>query len=224
MNLSDRAISYLKTQKRDKLFTVSETEIREYLKNQGINSDELIHFQVNYSGYELTIQNAPGKSFAFNLFSKKQIQKNEKLELIKAGDRLLEYCGDHATAQFTFFLTNKGELCTLGADDLPNILYSSFATLVEAYALQNQISNLEQNPYYFEVVKPSDLNLFMGQRFKVLEECTDSFNQWWTDEKIFAVKGVWLDRPEFYFHVYGISEQLCNDLIHELKIRGILKG
>jgi hypothetical protein len=224
MNLSERAIRYLKTRKRDKLFIVSETETREYLNSQGIISDEFIRFQVNYSGYELTIQNDPGKSFYCKLFSTKQIQKNEKLELLKVGDRLLEHCGDYSTAQFTYFLTNKGELCTLDDNDLPNILYNSFDTFVEAYALQNRISNLDQNPYYFEVLKASDLNLFMKQRFKVLEECTDSYNQWWTDEHLFAVKGVWFDRPEFYFHVYGTSQLLCNNMINELKMQEILKG
>ncbi|NOS93261.1 MAG: hypothetical protein HOP30_15180 [Cyclobacteriaceae bacterium] len=178
---------------------------------------------MDYSGYQLTIQNDPGNSFSCKLFSTKQIQKNEKVELIKAGDRLLECCGNHATAQITFFLTNKGELCTLDDDDLPNILHSSFDKFVEAYALRNHISHLERNPYYFEVAKPSDLNLFMDERFKVLEECTDSYNRWWTDEQLFAVKGVWLDRPEFYFHVYGKTPRLCSDLINDLKMQGILK-
>lgn len=85
---------------------------------------------------------------------KKRIQKNETLEIISAGDRIVESCGEHKTAQFGFFLTDKGELCTLNDKDMPNVLHSSFDKFVEVYAFRNEISHLDSNPYYFEVLKP----------------------------------------------------------------------
>jgi hypothetical protein len=224
MSLSERARQYIKTLKRDDQFISSEEETRDYLTSQGIAPfDQFLKYQAAYSGYELTINNDPGNSFSFRLFSKKQIQRNEDVDLIKAGDRLVLNCGDHRTAQFNFFLTDRGELCTLNDDDSPNVLYSSFDLFVEEYALRNQISHWDCNPYYFEVLKPADLTELMGQKFKVIEECSDSLTNWWKDDQVVAVKGVWLDQPKFYFHVYGTQRQLCDELIEYLKKQGILK-
>jgi hypothetical protein len=224
MNLSERAVQYIKTLKRDNQYVSNEDETRDYLARQGIAPyQQFVNYQVNYSGYQLTINGDPGHSFSCRLFSKKQIQKNEGLDIIRTGVTLVHECGDHRTAQFNFFLTDRGELCTLDDSNLPNVLNSSFDKLVEEYAFRNEISHWDSNPYYFEVWSPEGLKAFMENRFNIIEECSDSFATWWTNNQIVAVKGVWLDRPEFYFHVYGTARKLCDDLIVELKRENILK-
>jgi hypothetical protein len=224
MGLSERARQYLNTLKRDNRFVSDELETRDYLIAQGIEPyEQFLRYQVAYSGYELTIQNDPGHGFSCRLLSKSQIQKNTKLDVTKIGDTLIQDCGVHKTAQFNFFLTDRGELCTLNNDDLPNVLNSSFDKFVEKYALINHISHWARNPYYFEVLRPEELNLVMGERFNDIEECTDSFEHWWTDGRIVAVRGAWLDRPECYFHIYGVQRQLCDNIIEDLKALAILK-
>ncbi|WP_378187514.1 hypothetical protein ACE939_04110 [Aquimarina sp. W85] len=224
MNISERAQKYLQTLKRDSNFVSDEKETKEYLFSQNIETtDEFLKFQVQYSGYELTIDNDCGNSFSASLFSKTQIKKNLKLEIEKAGDRYIEVCGDHKTAQFTFFLTHKGEFCTLDDDDLPNILHSSFDKLVEEYALRNEISDWDSNPYYHEIKDINRLERLMNDNFDVIEECSDEYSTWWRKDSLIAVKGVWLDRPEFYFRIYGKNEDECYDFIEELSDKNIIK-
>lgn len=224
MNLSERASRYLKSLTRDTKWTADEEETKLYLRGQHLNSiDEFLRFQVDYSGYELTIKNHPKESFRTSLFSKEQICKNEKLELEKVGDRFLEICGDHKTAQFSFFITDKGEICTLDNDDLVNVVYSSFDKMLEVYALRNEIYNWASNPHYFEIQKTDELVEFMNKAFQLIVECSDSYSTWWQNESLIAVKAVWLDRAESYFHVYGKKENDCHNLIQELQRIEILK-
>ncbi|CAM3936758.1 MULTISPECIES: hypothetical protein [Flavobacterium] len=224
MNISERALKYLKTLKRDSNFVSREEETKEYLSKQNIErADEFLKFQIQYSGYELTINNDSGNSFSASLFSKNQIQGNLKLEIEKAGDRFIEICGDHKTAQFTFYLTDKGEFCTLDDDDLPNILHTSFDKLIEEYALRNEISDWASNPYYHEIKNIDRLESIMNADFEIIEECSDEYSTWWKKDNLIAVKGIWLDRPEFYFHIYGKNKGECYDFIEGLKDDNILK-
>ena len=224
MNLSERASKYLNSLGRDENWTSNEGKTRTYLIGQKISPvDEFLRYQVLYSGYKLTINNAPGHSFSASLFSKKQIRKNELLELEKAGSRIVEVCGDHSTAQLTFFITDRGEICTLDDEDLPNILHSSFEKMLEEYALRNEISNWESNPYYFEVINLDNLTTLMENEFKIIKECSDNYSTWWEDNNIIAVKGIWMDRPEPYFHVYGKNKNDCDNLVNRLKSQNVLK-
>ena len=224
MNISERAQKYLRTLKRDSNYVSDEKETKEYLSKQNIEpADEFLKFQIQYSGYKLTINNDSGNSFSASLFSKNQIQENLKLEIEKAGDRFIEICGDHTTAQFTFYLTDKGEFCTLDDDDLPNILHSSFDKLIEEYALRNEISEWASNPYYHQIKNTDKLESLMNNEFEIIEECSDKYSSWWRKDNLIAVKGVWLDRPEFYFHIYGENEDICDEFIEKLKDDDILK-
>ena len=224
MKLSERASKYLNSLTRDVNWVSNEDQTKTYLERQSINpSDEFLRYQTLYSGYELTIKDDPGHSFSASLFSKEQIRKNKNLDIEKAGDRFVEVCGDHRTAQFTFFITHQGEICTLDDDDLPNILYSSFDKMLETYALRNEIYNWASNPYYFEVENLEGLTITMNSEFQIISECSDEYSTWWKNENMIAVKGIWLDRPEAYFHVYGKQRNQCDDLIERLKTKGILK-
>ncbi|NMF38733.1 hypothetical protein KMW28_24340 [Flammeovirga yaeyamensis] len=224
MNLSGRASKYLNTLTRDLKWSSDEEQTKAYLESQNISyCDSFLRYQTLYSGYELTIKDDPGQSFSASLFSQKQIIKNETLELEKVGNRLIEVCGEHKTAQFTFFITERGEICTLDEDDLPNILHDSFDKMLEEYALRNEIYNWDSNPYYFEVKNLEELTNMMNSEFHIISECSDQYSIWWKNENLIAVKGVWLDRPEAYFHVYGRERSKCDSLVEGLKTKEILK-
>ena len=202
----------------------NEDETKTYLLSQNISPmDEFLRYQVLYSGYELTIKDHPGKSFSASLFSIDQIKKNEKLEMEKAGDRLLEFCGSHKTAQFPSFLTDKGEICTLDDENMPNIFCSSFDQMLEEYALRNEIYNWKSNPYYYKVNKVDQLIDLMNYEFQPIKECTDSYSIWWQSNNLIAVKGIWMDGVGSYFHVYGKKRNECDALIERLMSKEILR-
>ena len=224
MNLSERASKYLNSLTRDVKWSSDKDETRAYLEGQNISSYKgFLRYQTLFSGYELTIKDDSGHSFSASLFSQEQIRKNKSLEIEKAGDRYVEVCGYHKTAPFTFFITDRGEICTLDDDDLPNILHSSFDKMLEEYALRNEIHNWASNPYYFKVKNLEDLTITINSEFQKISECSDQYSTWWKNDNLIAVKGVWLDRPEAYFHVYGKERIQCDDLIERLKTKGILK-
>lgn len=224
MDLSERALKYLNSLSRDKNWTSNEDETRVYLLNQNISPiNNFIRYQTLYSGYELTIKDDYGHSFSAHLFSVEQIRNNKKLELEKVGDRLIEVCGQHRTAQFTFYITDKGEICTFEDEDSPNILHSSFDKMLEEYALRNEIYNWESNPHYYNVSKVDELFDSMNFDFEIIRECSDSYSTWWKNENLIAVKGIWLDRADSYFHVYGMNRNECDILIERLKAIEILK-
>lgn len=223
MNLSERALKYLNSLTREVNWTSNVDETRAYLINQNINPlDEFLRYQEFYSGYVLTIKDKPGGSFSAGLFSSQQIQKNEPLEVEKIGERTLEICGAHSTAQFAFFITDKGEICTLDKNDVPNVIYSSFDKMVEEYALRNEIHHWDSNPHYFNVMNLKALEYLMNDEFQIIKECSDEYSTWWKNDDVIAVKGIWLDRPESYFHVYGVNRNICDNLINRLKKEEIL--
>lgn len=224
MNLSVRALKYLHTLKRDFDWVSNEYEIKMYLQYQNIElNNEFLKYQLLFSGYELKINHHPNDSFKALLFSKKQIKNNEKLEFEIFEDRQLIFCGDHKSAPFNFLLTNKGEICTFEDRQL-NIIYSSFEKLIEEYALKNEIFDWLSNPYYFEIKDEKNLIKLMNENYKIIESCSDKYSTWWQKEDIIAVKGIWLDKNESYFHVYGKKRKSCEDLIKKLTKELILSN
>jgi hypothetical protein len=225
MILSNRAKIYISNLKRDSNWFTDIDITKDYLKKNNIEPHlAILNFQSLYSGFELVIKNDIGHSFRAYLFSKKQILTNEPVEFIELNDRILFCCGDHKTAQFNFFLAEKGELCTIdNEEDKINILHSSFEKFIESYALKNEIYNWERNPHYFEIKDYDKLAKFLKANYRLIEECSDEFESWWTDDKLIIETGIWLDRPEYFVHVYGKNRLICDEFIENLKNENILK-
>jgi hypothetical protein len=224
MELSERAKYYLLKIKKDFNWSADKDETKRYLEKQNfIPTEEILKFQANYSGLELKTNGNKRDKFSAYLFSKSQIANNEPLEIEKVNEKFIFICGDHETAQFRFWLTDKGEICTVDDDDTLNILYSSFDKKIEEYALKNEIQNWKQNPYYFEIQSQKELTSLMNSEFEIISECSDNYATWWKNENLIIANGVWLDRPERYFHVYGKEEKMCNQLVERLQKTNILK-
>ncbi len=223
MELSKRAKNYLLNIQKDFKWSTTEAETKNYLERQSFTpTDELLKFQTNYSGLELKTSSIKRDKFSASLFSKSQIINNEPLELEKVADKYIFICGEHETAQFKFWITDSGEICTINDDDTLNILHSSFDKKIEEYALKNEICDWGENPYYFEIQNQKELTLIMNSEFEIITECSDEYSTWWKNENLIIANGVWLDRPERYFHVYGKDEKICTELVVRLKEAKIL--
>jgi hypothetical protein len=221
--LSDRGQKYLASLSRDRDWTSEKEIIQQYLLKNGIKEFVgLVDFQIKYSGYTLSKRNKPTDSFTARLLSQRQMKSGERLDYLELDNKFLIQCGDHKTAQFNFYLTHLGEFCTIDDQDKVNILSSSFDKEVERYAIHNQFANWIEDPYYYDLGSIDNLNV-LTRDFQTIEECSDPYCSWWTDEKIMVIKGTWLDRAEFYIHAYGRSEPELNKFIERIKKDQIIK-
>ncbi|QNE40023.1 hypothetical protein F1C16_10860 [Hymenobacter sp. NBH84] len=224
MKLSVRAQQYIQKQARKKHWLTAPRIVDYYLKIQKvIIAPDVLLFQENYSGYVLTIRGKPRETFNARLFSGGDIAWNRKIELINVAERYVFDCGFHATAQFSFFITDKGEICTWEEDDSLNILYSSFDKFVEEYALRDELSDWYEYSGYYELLDVKMLNDYVDNSYKLIEESSDAYNSWWTNGEIIIRKGVWLDRTDFYIHVYAKMEKRVVEIVKELTSMGIVK-
>lgn len=223
MNLSTRAIKYLSKLERDENWITGKEETRSYLVTQKIYpSDSILDFQSNYSGLEF-IDGNRGEWFKTYLFSKEQVQTNQPIEFEKIDDTYVFICGEHETAQFEFYLTAQGEFCTIDHNDALNIIHSSFDKKVEIHALQNEIKTWVENPSYFEIQDIDILESILSKEFEIISECSDKYSSWWGNENLIIELGVWLDRSDNYFHIYGKEEKVCDELIELLRMKNTLK-
>jgi len=220
MTLSERATRYFNKLKRDEeLFLNKETTI-DYCKKQNFPlTNTLLKIETNFSGYKLTITNDTGHGFLLRLFGKYDFDENREIEYYHFGDSYVVDFGEHDTAPFHFYVTDKGELCTLGHQEgeTPNIVCSSIEKCIEQYALMEELTSQKKDRCYYEVLNSEALNKVLEQLFTKIEECSDKYSQWFTNGQLTVDKGTWLDRPEFYLHVYGQSETSINDFVSNLK-------
>lgn len=222
MELSDRAKIYLSKIEKDYNWSADKEETRIYLEKQNFEwTEELLIFQSEYSGLELTSKGRRDKFSAY-LFSRSQIIKHEPLEIDKVNNKYIFFCGDHETAQFRFYILDTGEFCTIDNNGNLNIIHSSFDKKVEKYSLKDEIQSWKQNPYYYEVQNQKKLNEYLSSEFELIKECSDDYSSWWSNEDLIVDNGIWLERPEKYFHVYGKEEKNCDGLVENLKSLKIL--
>ena len=134
MELSDRAIEYIATLKRnDDLIIPDKQSIIDYMIGQGIQPyEKIIQFQLDFSGLELTISGEPDYTFQAALFSKKELQKNQPISVEEIDGKLYFDCGGHSVAQFWFVIGIEGEICVY--DDMTgtiNPIFSCFEKFIE---------------------------------------------------------------------------------------------
>lgn len=216
IELSSRALKYIQSLHRDPYWVVEEAEAEAYLVGHGIQPyQQFLRFQQEFSGYEFTILGSPESGFTATLLSREQVRNQQPPEFQTYGDRLMEICGDHKTAQFFFYLTHLGEFCTV-EEDQPNILYHSFHTFVETCALKNELHSWERNPHFYAVKNP-ELLLETMSEYPLVAECSDAYNVCWQSKDLTAIRGVWLDQPAYYLHVYARKRSIADDCIARLK-------
>jgi len=206
--------------------TAEQTE-RYFEKNNFPPTEALINYQANFSGLELMVGKDRRGLFKAELFTKSRILNNSPIsaneDYFLEGEKFYFNCGTHATAQFQFYISDVGEICTDLDDDIINVLYSSFEKKIEQYALRNEIQNWQEDPVYYEIENQLSLEKYMEQGFDLIEECSDAYNSWWGNKDLIIANSTWLDRKEKYFHIYGKKLDYCKLLIEEFKNQRILK-
>lgn len=220
MTLTDRATKYLnKLQRKSESHLDKETTIAYCNQKAFPLTEKLVDIQVNFSGYKLTIGNDNGHGFLLRLFSKADVKNNNEIEVYHFDKTYVVDFGEHDTAQFHFYITDLGELCTLGHHDgdTPNIICSSIEKFIEQYALQDELASQTKNPYYHDILNNEGLTKLLERDFYKIEECCDKYSQWFTNGQLTINRGTWLDRPEFYLHVHGHKKESCDKFVDNLK-------
>jgi hypothetical protein len=221
--LSERGQKYLASLTRDREWTSEKGATEEYfVKNGIVDYAALLHFQMSYSGYTLAKRRNSVDSFTAQLLSRKQINSRKSLDFFEVENTLLFDCGVHRTAQFGFYLTQKGQLCTLGDADDINIISESFDREVDRYAMCNQIADWAEHPYYCSLDDSSQFDKLISA-FKSIEECSDQYCSWWTNDELIVIKGTWLDSKAFFIHFYGRSKNLVNEFLERITKEEIIK-
>lgn len=140
MEFSDQAHKYLIHLKRDANWVTSDRDkIIDYLKHQNISPfEEIITFQLNFSGLKLTLSGKPGSSFEAQLFSQKDLQSNQSIHIMEIDGRTYFEIGGHVTAPFWFVINDLGEIATYDNNTgKVNIIFSSFNKCIETYAMED---------------------------------------------------------------------------------------
>lgn len=226
MKLSERASKYFDKLERIDEFYVDREKTIDYCRRQNLPLTEiLLDVQQKFSGYKLTVRHDSSHGFLLRLFAKYDLNENRKIEFYYFGDFYVVDFGVHDTAPFHFYITSLGELCTLGHHDgdIPNIVCSSIETFIEQYALQDELASQTKYPYYFEILDNGELSKILEQYFAEIPECSDEYSQWYTNGQLTIDRGTWLDRPEFYLHVYGQNKESCDKFVEYLKYSKIIK-
>lgn len=225
MILSERAAAYLRKQKRITKYYTDSNLTSKYFARQNIKINEiLVAIQANFSGYKLTINNKPNHTFLLSLFSKEAIEANKKIELYSFKNGYLLDFGEHETAPFNFYITDLGEICTLGVNDgdKPNIVCSSVEKFIEQYALRNELTTQKEDAYYYSIIDIEKLNNVFAANFIKINACSDKYTEWHSNDHLIIEKGTCLDKPEFYLHVYSETENINTSFINHLKNENIL--
>lgn len=220
MKLTDRATKYFNKLKRIEKFYLDRDRTIAYCKKQNFPlSDILLEVQTNFCGYKLIIKNESGNGFLLRLFAKYDYSENREIEYHYFGETYIIEFGEHDTAQIRFYISSLGELCTLGHKDgdIPNFICSSIETFIEQYALQDELVSLAKDPHYHNILNNEELSKLLELNFAKIRECSDKYSQWYTNGQLTVDRGTWLDRPEFYLHVYGQNKDSCDMFVDHLK-------
>ena len=109
MKFSNRAYRYFDSLKRNEdCISVHRNIVENYFTKKEIPIfEKIIDFQIEYSGFELTISKKESSTFTARLFSNQDIELNSDIDFININDEYYFYCGEHLTGQFWFVIKTK---------------------------------------------------------------------------------------------------------------------
>lgn len=224
---SNKAYRYLSKLHRDKSFMFADrNEVIDFLIKQDLPLFEnVIDFQMEFSGLELTISNQPSSTFNTCLFSPANPQLITDTDLFIINGQYYFHCGDHEAAQFWFVLSEKGELCTYNEHtDSVNVIFSSFDKFIEAYALKDILSNKKwyEHPPYYNLTDSERFNILTND-FIQLISASDQYSKWLLKDGLLVHQGTWYDRAAYSLHFYSDAKEKCETFAQSLKEKQIIK-
>ena len=225
MKLSPRAFAYLNSLGRNSDWVTNEKETRDYLKNVcDSNSDQLLSTQLNFSGYELRINNFRKSSFEIHFISKYHIEKHKKIysERIK-NEVIFSFKNDNGLDNY--FITNTGKICTKDEDHVRVIhfTFDKIETKIEQYALLNEF-------FYFETVHFLNLHVIDYEKLKnelsdfdLIPECSDSLNFCCKNHQAIFLTSPWHGSSGHYLTIYAIDKSFGQKTLSRLKKKNLIK-
>lgn len=172
--LSQRAEQYLSKQERNCKFIFTEDEVVEFFMVNEIDfSDAIFDAQTRYSGYTFSIIEERGEDFSFFLLHSLKTKLDCEIE---DGQLYLPIHYAHRTAQFSFYISSKGEIVTLGfeTDNKIILVYKSVESLIEDYAFRNELSKQGfQNGAYYRVDNKDTILKYLKLNFEEIDSNTD---------------------------------------------------
>ncbi len=177
--LSQRAKQYLQKQERNTDYIIDSDELVEAFLKQDIDfSDEVYDAQMKYSGYLLSIIGDDCNDFYFYLID----SVTKPIDCVEEGGTSYFYISRaHRTAQFSFYLSNKGAIVTLGpeTDGQVVIVYKSVKSMIEDYAYRNEISQQGFEHGGYHPIKDEDkLIKYLKNNALIVDSNTDNLNHY----------------------------------------------
>jgi hypothetical protein len=220
MSLSERATRYLEIINKTREPTCTDLDlIKKYMISQGIPAfEKILEFQLYYAGLKFKVANNRSSAFEASLFLKKDIKSHSPINCVVLDGGYYFFCGNHATAQFHFALSEKGRLCTYDEKDKTvTVISSSFTRFIEEYALKDELckNNKFEMPSYYEITDMPGLNRLMVE-FSPYPELGDEYNQWFENNGLIVEIFTWLDRQEKGVHIFADNEKQAIDFVQLL--------
>lgn len=221
--LSERARKYMNTliYPRNMDWRCDREIIVEYFDKQGFPLfEKFIDFQINFSGYTLTIEREERKKdgrhqFDLLLFSRKDIEQKRKIDYFKIGNDWWIDCGQHGSAPFWFSINQKGEIATRD-NEIIQIIFSSIENFIEGYAIDNEMPY--EHEYYYNCIETSKIQEYMSQnQLNLIKECDDKYNSWYSNGIVTIEYGTRWGSNERYLHLYALSKKDCDLWIEKIK-------
>ncbi len=224
--LSNTASTYLQSLHRNEVWAMSDKQaLLDYFQGQGIAPIEcIIEAQLAYSGYELRLFQKPLDTFKISIFTKEDLALNAPINFHTFDHPMYLHCGEHATAQVSFYIDPNGRICSDGDDeDAAHPLYASFEQMLECYALKDKLlrDGFEEHPPYFKLI---NLSMFerLTQDFLPDANAQDAFNRWLYGRDLILQLGQWLHEPTFYLHIYGKDQKQCAAFVEKLQNQQVI--
>ena len=224
--LSKRAEKYLSGLNRDMKWCCDRDKAIEYMEMNNIPvSKSIVRYQVNYSGYDLTIHGDEAETFYMRLFSREAISKGNAIEAFDCDGGIMIDCGYHETAQYNFFINENGEIIAESGND-SFVLHSSADAMIESYAFLNSIpDDFHKSIHYCEVVDKDYLFADLSRRnFRLDKDSEDNYHSYFTKGKVIVCCSVfWTNEGKYVLSFYGKDEESCKQLLEQLIRTGLCR-
>ena len=221
--LTPRASNYLQSLQRDKDAVTDKEVLEQFFSSQNLPLFEpVIDFGVSYSGFTLRTKRKKRDAFSALLVSSRDVKTNGQYDFEKEGETFLFYCGNHETAQFYFYINQLGHFCSDGYTGV-NVISSSFELEVEQYAYKSELLDWIESPYY-DLGETAELERTLNSEFEKVAECSDDYNAWFVSDKIIIQKGIWLQEPSYYLHLFSKSNAALDKITNHLENAAVIKA
>lgn len=225
MNLSTRATEYLKLLRRNPNWITDEKSTINYFKSLNLpKSDQLLKTQLKYSGYELAIQDDEKNKYNINFISKNHINKKTRIytELVD-NEVIMDF--ENNSKSYNYFISANGSICTRNEENPRKIhfSYDNIETKIEQFAFLNEFYYYKSSPEsYLEIVDMKKLEERLS-KFTKIEECCDTFNQCFKDDRVIVFTSPWIGANGFSLVIYGIHNSFCKEIVHDLIKNNIIE-